>query len=81
MYCEKQGIQTNSILSAEIRVKLSEINIKEGKDIYPLKLGLLDRYWPLTYFLLYVAFPFMLRLVQSYLQKAASLILQKLGCN
>jgi hypothetical protein len=44
MYCEKQGIQTNSILSAEIRAKLSDINTNEGKDIYSVKLGLLDRY-------------------------------------
>jgi hypothetical protein len=44
MYCEKQGIQTNSIPSAEIRAKLSDTNINEGKDIYSVKLGLLDRY-------------------------------------
>jgi len=44
MYCEKQGIQTNSIPSAEMRAKLSDININEGKDIYSVKLGLLDRY-------------------------------------
>ena len=42
MYCEKQGIQTNSILGAEIRAKLSDININEGEDIYSVKLGLLD---------------------------------------
>jgi len=44
VYCEKQGIQTNSILSAEIRAKLSDININEEKDIYSVELGLLDRY-------------------------------------
>jgi len=81
MYCEMQGIQTNSILSAEIRVKLSDINIKEGKDIYSVKLGLLDRYLAAHLFPLYVAFPCMLRLLRSYLQKAASLILQTPGCN
>ena len=79
MYCEMQGIQTNR--SAEIRVKLSDINIKEGTDIYSVKLGLLDRIWPHTYFPLYVAFHCMLRLLQSYLQKAASLILQTPGYN
>jgi hypothetical protein len=44
MYCEKQGIQTNSVPSAEMRAKLSDININERKDIYSVKLGLLDRY-------------------------------------
>jgi hypothetical protein len=42
MYWEKEGIQTNSILSPEIRAKLSDININEGKYIYSVKVGLLD---------------------------------------
>lgn len=80
MYCEKQGIQTNSILGAEIRAKLSDININEGEDIYSVKLGLLDTYLA-AHLSPYVAFPRMFRLLQSYLQKAASLTLQKPGYN
>lgn len=72
----------NSILSADIRAKLSDININEGKAIYySVRLGLLDRYLTahLSSFLhrlsLHVSTP------TKYLQKAAALILQKPGCN